>query len=354
MAVADHVEEPLALRFSARRAALLVAAGLALVVSVVLLAPAIGNLPGLWHRLEHGSTGWLALALVLELLSFAGHIVLFRAVSVDGSPRIGLRASTEITFAGHAATRLFASAGAGGVALTAWALRRAGMARAEVAARMTTFLVLLYSVYMAALVIGGLGLAVGLLPGGGSAAITLAPAALGAVVVAVALATQRIRPGASRLRRALGPVGAGVRDARRLIRSGNPGLLGALMWWGFDVAVLYACFAAFGAPPPVAVVIVAYFVGTLANTLPLPGGIGGVEGGMVGALAAFGVDPGFALVAVLAYRAFAFWLPILPGAVAFASLRRTVAGWAAQDAGRPRARRRRFARAGRPALACAE
>jgi uncharacterized protein (TIRG00374 family) len=126
------------------------------------------------------------------------------------------------------------------------------------------------------------------------------------------------------------------------------------MWWGFDVAVLYACFAAFGAPPPVAVVIVAYFVGTLANTLPLPGGIGGVEGGMVGALAAFGVDPGFALVAVLAYRAFAFWLPILPGAVAFASLRRTVAGWAAQDAGRPRVRRRRFAGAARPALACAE
>src|SRR6185312_3820834 len=98
-------------------------------------------------------------------------IVLFRAVSVDGSRRIGLRASTEITFAGHAATRLFASGGAGGVALTAWALRRAGMARAEVAARMTTFLVLLYSVYMAALVIGGLGLAVGLLPGGGSPAI---------------------------------------------------------------------------------------------------------------------------------------------------------------------------------------
>jgi uncharacterized membrane protein YbhN (UPF0104 family) len=355
--LADTVEkreEPLALGFSARRVALLAAAGVALVVSVVLLAPALGDLPDLWRRLQHGSTGWLAFALVLELLSFAGHIVLFRAVSVDGSHRIGLRASTEITFAGHAATRLFASAGAGGVALTAWAMRRAGMARAEVAARMTTFLVLLYSVYMAALVLGGLGLAAGVLPGGGSAAITLAPAAFGAGVVGVALATQRIRPGASRLRRALAPVGAGVRDARRLVRSGNPGLLGALMWWGFDVAVLYACFEAFGAAPPVAVVIVAYFVGTLANTLPLPGGIGGVEGGMVGALAAFGVDPGLALVAVLAYRAFAFWLPILPGALAFASLRRTVAGWAAQDAGRPRPRRRRFARAARPALACAE
>src|SRR5919199_679169 len=203
----------------------------------------------------------------------------------------------------------------------------------DVAARLTTFLVLLYSVYMAALVLGGLGLAVGLLRGGGSPAITLAPAALGAAVVALALATQRIRPGASRLRRALAPVGAGVRNARRLVRSGNPGLLGALMWWGFDVAVLYACFEAFGAPPPVAVVVVAYFVGTLANTLPLPGGIGGVEGGMVGALAAFGVDPGLALIAVLAYRGFAFWLPIGPGALAYFTLRRTVARWAREDAG---------------------
>jgi hypothetical protein len=79
------------------------------------------------------------------------------------------------------------------------------------------------------------------------------------------------------------------------------------------------------------VIVVAYFVGTLANTLPLPGGIGGVEGGMIGALAAFGVDPGLALIAVLAYRGFAFWLPIVPGAIAFLTLRRTVAGWEAED-----------------------
>jgi uncharacterized membrane protein YbhN (UPF0104 family) len=339
----------LGLGFSARRAALLAAGAALLGVSVVLLAPAVADLPGVWQRLGHGDASWLALAGVLELLSFGGHIVLFRAVSADASERIGLRASTEVTFAGHAATRLFASAGAGGVVLTAWALRRAGMARVDVAARMTTFLVLLYSVYMAALIVGGAGLAVGVLPGGGSLAITVVPAAFGAAVIGAALATQRIRPGASRLRRALAPVGAGVRDARRLVRTGNPGLLGALMWWGFDVAVLYACFGAFGAPPPVAVVVVAYFVGTLANTLPLPGGIGGVEGGMVGALAAFGVDPGLAVVAVLAYRVFAFWLPIVPGAVAFATLRRTVAGWAAEDAGRARARRP----AARLALACA-
>jgi uncharacterized protein (TIRG00374 family) len=92
----------------------------------------------------------------------------------------------------------------------------------------------------------------------------------------------------------------------------------------------------------------------LGNLLPLPGGIGGVDGGMIGAFVAFDVPFDYAATAVVAYRAFAFWLPIVPGALAFATLRRTVAGWAAQDAGRPRTRRWRFARASRPALACAE
>jgi hypothetical protein len=92
-----------------------------------------------------------------------------------------------------------------------------------------------------------------------------------------------------------------------------------------------ANFRAFGAAPPAAVVVVAYFVGMLANTLPLPGGIGGVDGGMIGALVAFGADPGLAVVAVLAYRGFAFWLPIAPGALAWVSLRRTVARWDEED-----------------------
>ena len=122
---------------------------------------------------RNGDMRWLTLALVFEVLSFLGHIVLFRAVAEDGgSGRIGLWASTQINLAGHAATRLFASAGAGGIALTAWAMRRSGMERADVAARMVTFLVLLYGVYMGALVVGGLGLYTGLLPGGGSFAIT--------------------------------------------------------------------------------------------------------------------------------------------------------------------------------------
>ena len=83
----------------------------------------------------------------------------------------------------------------------------------------------------------------------------------------------------------------------------------------------------------------AYFVGMLGNLLPLPGGVGGVDGGMIGALIAFGVDGGLAVVAVLTYRAFAFWLPTIPGAIAYFQLRRTVARWR-EEHGAARARQR--------------
>ena len=82
-----------------------------------------------------------------------------------------------------------------------------------------------------------------------------------------------------------------------------------------------------GAPPPVPVVVMAYFIGTLANAIPLPGGIGGVEGGMIGVLLAFGVNGGDAVLGVLAFRAISFWLPTLPGLFAYFQLRRTIARW---------------------------
>ena len=116
----------------------------------------------------------------------------------------------------------------------------------------------------------------------------------------------------------------GVRLAVGMIRERRLGVIGAPMWWGFDVAVLWASFHAFGAPPPLGVILMAYFVGTLANTLPLPGGIGGVEGGMIGAFVAFGVPAAPAVAAVLAYRQFAFWLPTIPGAIAYLQLRRSL------------------------------
>ncbi len=131
----------------------------------------------------------------------------------------------------------------------------------------------------------------------------------------------------ARLTTAAALASKGVRMALRTARKCRLGLLGAPAWWGFDICVLWACFHAFGASPYFSIIWMAYFVGMLGNLLPLPGGLGGVEGGMIGAFAAFGVDLKLAVQAVLAYRAISFWLPTLPGAVAYLQLRRTVARW---------------------------
>jgi uncharacterized protein (TIRG00374 family) len=120
----------------------------------------------------------------------------------------------------------------------------------------------------------------------------------------------------------------GLGTAIELLRAFHPGLLGAVIYWGFDIATLWVAFKAFGGKAPaVPVVIMAYFVGQIGNVLPLPGGIGGVEGGMIGCFIALNVNAGAALVAVFAYRAISFWLPTLPGAVAYLQLRHRIAGW---------------------------
>jgi uncharacterized protein (TIRG00374 family) len=105
------------------------------------------------------------------------------------------------------------------------------------------------------------------------------------------------------------------------------------MWWAFDIAVLWASFRAFGAAPPVAVIVLAYFLGLVGNALPFLGSIGGVDGGMIAALVAFGANPAASLVAVIVYRLFSCWAPTVPGAIAFARLRRRVASWQREDAG---------------------
>jgi uncharacterized membrane protein YbhN (UPF0104 family) len=314
------------------------------------------------HRIEGGDSWWIAIGVFLELLSFAGYVVLFRSVfvprtGVHPSRQIGWGVSYEITMAGLAATRLFAAAGAGGVALTAWALRRSGMEPRLVACRMVAFMVLLYVIYAGSLLLDGLGLGIGLFPGGGSFAITIVPAIVAAVLFAAAGAMAllpgdierrlgRWAEGSGRLahwmaRAVTVPAlaASGVRTAIDLIRSRDVGLLGAAAWWGFDICVLWAMFHAFGSAPPFTVILMAYFIGMLGNLLPLPGGLGGVEGGMIGAFAAFGVDFNLAVLAVLSYRGISFWLPTLPGAVAYFQLRRTVARWRDEQDGRPSAPR---------------
>ena len=123
-------------------------------------------------------------------------------------------------------------------------------------------------------------------------------------------------------------VGDAVRDALGLIRSGDARLAGAAAYWAFDAAVLWAMLHALGSPPALPVVVLAYFVGQVANTLPIPGS---VSGGIASVLIAFGVGPTLAIPAVLAYRTVAVWLPTPAAIAAVPALRRTVARWRSES-----------------------
>jgi hypothetical protein len=125
MAVVDTPDRSLPIgRVSARQVIVLVAASAAMVAGLVVVAPALADLPDVWTKISDGHVGWLAFALVLEALSFVGHAILFRAVSVEGGgTRIGLRASTEITLAGHGLALLPRRVVHHGVALSAPDLR---------------------------------------------------------------------------------------------------------------------------------------------------------------------------------------------------------------------------------------
>ena len=321
----------------------------AAVVGLYFLIPKLAGLNQTWGQLKHGDPLLLVVGGVLELLSVAGYAVLFRTVFGRGMERIDWRASLQIPLAGIAAIRLLSAAGAGGVAVTVWALRRAGMGPTMIACRMVASYVIQYSIYLTALIVCGLGLWFGLFPGGGSFGLTVIPAILSTAGVVLVLsmalvpedferrlaklATRSGRIGRLAARSATAPatLGSGVRTALGLVREHRLGLLGAVAYWGFDIAVLGLSFRAFNYVLPVAVLIQGYFLGTLGSLLPLPGGVGGIEGGMIGAFAAFGVPGSRAVVGVLAYRAISFWLPTIPGIAGYFRLRSTVHGWRVAD-----------------------
>lgn len=332
-----------------RRIALGIVLLLGALGGVYFLLPKFAGLSQTWGQLHRGNPLWLALGVLFEVLSLGGYSVLFATVFGRGMVRIDWRASLEIPLAGIAAIRLLAAAGAGGAAVTVWALRRAGMANRTIACRMVASYAIQYGIYLSALIVLGVGLYTGWL-GHGSFALTLIPAALSSAVLAVvasmgfvpgdierslkrlALRSGRIGRLAARLATAPAILGSGVRTTIALIRERRSGLLGAVAYWGFDIAVLAVCLRAFGSSVAVAVVIMSYFLGTLGSLLPLPGGIGGVEGGMIGALVAFGIPADRAIVGVLAYRAISFWLPTLPGIAAYLALRAKVRSWRLADA----------------------
>jgi uncharacterized protein (TIRG00374 family) len=342
----EEPDDDRGLEFSGRSVLTLCGFLAAMIAGLYFLLPQLAGLEDTWNRIEDGSPAWIGLAFVLTLGMFWGYVEMFRGVfSKAGKGVIGRTESYLITFAGLAASRIFAAGGAGGLVLQAWALRQAGLARRVVADKTLSFLILTYFPYALAMLVCGVGLRTGIFPGPAPFTMTVIPAVASLIMMGVACLllliptdlqrrlegfarrTGRLGRIAQRLANAPAAASAGLHDAIKHLRSRDPALLGAFLFWAFQIAVLYAAFNAFGDAPPLAVLIQAFFVGMLGNLLPIPGGVGGVEGGMIGAFAAFGVDAGLAVVAVLVFRAMTFWLPLVPGVIAFFKLRARVEVW---------------------------
>ncbi|HEU0024410.1 MAG TPA: lysylphosphatidylglycerol synthase transmembrane domain-containing protein [Thermoleophilaceae bacterium] len=336
--------------------------GLLLVVLIIgaiyVLFPKVVGLDDALEGFDDAVWYWIVVAIGFNIAAFGAYVALFRGVlgGVDDEElrrRLDWRASYQITMAGLAATRIFSAAGAGGIVLTYWALRKAGLPTRRAACRMVAFLALTYGVYTAALVIFGILLRTGVLPGDDPFGGTVVPAAVAASMMGVFLLVALIPHDVERriarfaggyrrkrylLKLAKGPatVATGVRTAMAYVRHPQRGALavvGAVGFWAANIGILWASFEAFGGDVPLGVLVQGFFVGMAANLIPSPaGGVGSVDAGMIGAFVLFGIPSSEVFPAVLTYRVIAFWLPIPPGIVAYFQLRTTVGRWEAEKA----------------------
>jgi uncharacterized membrane protein YbhN (UPF0104 family) len=299
----------------------------ALVIGLLFAVPGLDEAA---DRIADASMPWIAAGVAFELLSCLGYVFLFELVF----GRLGRSVSSRLSLSELAVNSVVSVSGLAGIALGAWVLRSKGVSVERIAKRSVLIFVLTSAVNVVAVLVIGLLMWRGVVPGSRDPLLTLLPAlaALGAIAGTLvgaawarrAAAARRLR-GGGRVAVALTALGGGVYDALVLIRAHDWRLSGAVAYWLFDNLVLYACLAAFGHAPSFWVVAMAYLVGMLANSLPVPGGFVAVEGGLVGMLLLFHVRPASVVVAaVIVYRAISLWIPALIGSAAFASLRREI------------------------------
>ena len=309
--------------------------GFAILIAVIaILVVSLPGLGALRSRFSNVDARLLVVIALLKLASCLSNIVAFRDVFC---PRMGWRFSYRLGMAEQATNVLLPTGGAGGLALGAWALHQGGMDTEHIGRRSVAFFVLTSLPNFAVTAVLGPVLLTGLFVGHVPTVPTIVFSALAwtaaAIIVALPLALRRLAHNrwegrlAGRLRIVVVSLYGGIRDVGTLLRERRwRAILGALGYLGFDIAALIVAFAAFGSHEALGPKVFGYVIGQLGGLIPLPGGVGGTDGGLIGALVLYGSSLSTATAAVLAYRAFQVGVPAILGAIAFVGLRHTLTG----------------------------
>lgn len=287
------------------------------VITVVLAVPDLRPVAG---EIADMNPALVAAALGLELASCLSFVIIFRLFFKPVPTTI----AREMAWSQMGSGALLPGGGVGSLAAGGWLLHLAGMSAQQIVRRSSGLFFLTSAINVFTLAAAGLLLLLGITDGPHDLLRAGLPvlAALAAIILVLGLPSVTRRVSSKHPKRAwLEDIGIGIPAARQALTRPNWRLLGAVGYLLFDIAVLWTTFAAVGPLPPLAPLIVAYLAGYLANAIPIPGGIGVLDSGLVGALALYGLPVTHAAAAVLVYHAIAFWIPTLGGTLAYARLR---------------------------------
>lgn len=320
-------------------------AGFLLVAYLVLKL--IPQLKKALHAIEHASWEWVLVLVAIEVVSETGFVFSWNRIvdpdNVLGRGGRGRRMDESLAWMQLGSGLILPGGAWGGMGAGVLVLHRFGMPTKLVTERQFNLSFLNTGINLLALVVFGVGLATGILSGEDNLLLTLLPAAVaGAVIIAVLFIARRADAIAKRLQAkhgkaatAVATVATAVEDARRLFHRGawTP-VVGAIVYLGFEVVALWGSFRAIHASPipGFAIVLMAYIIGAIAGSLPLPAGAGAV-GGVAAMLILYGVDRNAALPAVLLHQAVTLLVPVIGGAIAYAVIRRRLGPIKASPAG---------------------
>lgn len=296
----------------------------ALCGSLLLAVPSLRSLLG---PIDQMSPAWLIAAIAFEFFSCASFVAIFRLFF----DRLSASDARGLAWTSMASGALLPGGGVGGLAIGGLLISLTGTPVRWIVRRSSALFFITSATSIAAVI--GAGLA--LLPSAHGAT-ELARAGLpvlvglglvGATLVLPARAARR-----PPRRQPIRDLTQGISDARDVLLRPTWRVIGAIGYLAFDICVLWACLRALGSAPPVAGLVLGYSVGYLANTLPVPGGAGVLDGGLAAALALYHVPGPHIAAAILIYHAIALWVPGLGGVLAYVQLRRRLVPPADQGA----------------------